>query len=144
MVTQTAKCPGWPFKGQGQAPLDGPLRHKHYFELKATKTQQIQEKLFTFLQLLADIWKSVIIRDFSLPKKHIYITEQPLFSKQNLCFPLTFLLMTFLPLDSSDSTLLFRSYQLHIAPLSLEFQVCVNSPYTIKFDFFPLICLMSI
>ena len=34
-------------KGQGRSPQDGPLWHKNYFELKAIKTQQIQEKLFT-------------------------------------------------------------------------------------------------
>ena len=43
MMSFFIKCIGT----KGMLPPDGQLSHEDYFELKAIKTQKIQEKLFT-------------------------------------------------------------------------------------------------
>jgi len=51
---------------KGRLSQDEPLWYKDYFELKATKTQQIQEKFFTsFLNYLIIIQIEVLLQEES-------------------------------------------------------------------------------
>jgi len=129
-------------RGQGQVPpRDGPLWHKYYFELKAIKTQQIQESSLSPPQMPACTRKRAISRDPSLPKKLIYTIEQPLFSKHLISLS-----------DNGLSLLcIFRPLPLSLAQISIccltvfgiSMFVWILHIYAIKFYFLLLICLMS-
>ena len=118
---------------KGRLSQDGPLWHEDYCDLKAIKSQQIQEKLLTSPPTGC---KRAIKRDTCLPKKLVYIIGQLLFSTH-------FLAMVIFPFVYPPTPIL-SSYSIMLPVFGISTFVWIPCTYTIKFDFLLLICLMSI
>jgi len=107
-------------RGPGQDTPNGPLWHEHYFELKANKTQQIQASPSTAYIYIGreSLYQEVTVKRFRFTKE-TYLPKRTNFILQT--FPLTFLLMVFLPFVSSDSypfSLAHRSLMLPVFGIS--------------------------